>query len=297
MFETQKVRRILEDLDAKDKRVRANALKQLKDNPRLIEALGTLLKDTRKYVFLRQNAATALGLTEDPRAVEPLIAALRDPWEDVRNAAATALERIKDPRTTELLQTAALREPGSSRALDILIQMGDTHAIRPLIQLAVQNKYSPEYATEKLGGLLERSAKNATLDDLQVAAALGSITVQRVSWVCSGDTFEEDIGLQVRQLARQELLRRERENGSEHVQEYKSESKQNLDPERAAAQTTLLQLLQIRAGQLTAEMPKPKPRSTDGKQDHELEREEAALTLIDWLALTSHDDQAERESK
>src|SRR5574340_1169795 len=79
MFETHKVRRILEDLDSEDDRVRAKAMGQLKDNPRLIEALGAVLKNTNEDEALRRRAATALGQLGDALALEPLgVTLLRD---------------------------------------------------------------------------------------------------------------------------------------------------------------------------------------------------------------------------
>jgi len=54
-------------------------------------------------VMVPQYAAQALGETKDPRAVEPLIAALKDHIKDVRRRAAEALRNIagkdfgKDP--------------------------------------------------------------------------------------------------------------------------------------------------------------------------------------------------------
>jgi len=59
---------------------------------------------------VREAAADALGEIGDPRAVEPLIAALGDPDGDVREAAAEALGTIGDPRAVGPL-TAALKDP------------------------------------------------------------------------------------------------------------------------------------------------------------------------------------------
>ena len=57
-----------------------------------------------------QAAAGALGQLSDPRAVEPLIQALRDPGGGVREAAAGALGQLGDVAVEPLIQ--ALRDAG-----------------------------------------------------------------------------------------------------------------------------------------------------------------------------------------
>jgi HEAT repeat protein len=54
---------------------------------------------------IRWEAARALGVSRDARAVEPLLRALGDPDPDVRRKAALALAKIRDRRAV-----AALRE-------------------------------------------------------------------------------------------------------------------------------------------------------------------------------------------
>ena len=70
----------------------------------LIKALGYI-----KDEDVRTAAAGALGQIGDPRAVEPLIAALKDEGESVRSSAARALGKIGDPRAVESL-SAALKD-------------------------------------------------------------------------------------------------------------------------------------------------------------------------------------------
>jgi HEAT repeat protein len=64
-------------------------LKAKRDAPGLIKALGY-----QKDGHVREAAAEALGQIRDARAVEPLIAALKDPYANVRKAAAEALEAL-----------------------------------------------------------------------------------------------------------------------------------------------------------------------------------------------------------
>ena len=79
----------------------ARALGEIKD-PRAVEPLSAALKDENEYV--RKAAAYALGEIKDPRAVEPLIAALKDEELHVRWAAAEALVSLY--RNASLSETA-----------------------------------------------------------------------------------------------------------------------------------------------------------------------------------------------
>jgi HEAT repeat protein len=83
---------------------------------------------------VRWDAVTSLRLG-DPRAVEPLIAALRDEDSSVRREAAKTLARLGDPRAIEPL-IAALRDEDSGvrrEAAKALARRGSPHAIEPLI--------------------------------------------------------------------------------------------------------------------------------------------------------------------
>ena len=88
----------------------ARALGEIKD-PRAVEPLSAALKDERFSV--RQAAAEALGKIGNARAVEPLIAALGDERSDMRQAAAKALGAIGDARAMEPL-IAALKDKDSA---------------------------------------------------------------------------------------------------------------------------------------------------------------------------------------
>ena len=59
---------------------------------------------------VRWEAARALGVLRDPKAVEPLIAALGDRDPDVRRKAALSLAKIKDPRAVEALRSCSLKD-------------------------------------------------------------------------------------------------------------------------------------------------------------------------------------------
>ncbi|MCP2261333.1 HEAT repeat-containing protein [Streptoalloteichus tenebrarius] len=73
-------------------------LRRAGDLPALVAALG---HPHERHV--RREAAFALGELADPRALEPLVAALEDPALDVRVAAVKALGEIPNPRAVEAL--------------------------------------------------------------------------------------------------------------------------------------------------------------------------------------------------
>lgn len=96
-----------------------------------VEPLIAVLQNVQD-VSKRTNAAQALGEIKDRRAVEPLVAALRDPVIRVRGSAARALGEMRDPGAVEPLIAAlsdgsrsdvflfhpAFGSPGGSDCLD-----------------------------------------------------------------------------------------------------------------------------------------------------------------------------------
>ncbi len=95
-----------------------------------VPLLIAALEDQARPAYQRANAARALGLIEDERTIEPLIAALRDDDEDVRAAAIVALDDLKDTREVEPL-LAALHDPSSEvrrRAIGELASIDDDRA-------------------------------------------------------------------------------------------------------------------------------------------------------------------------
>lgn len=100
--------------------------------PQLIAAL----EDHARPAYQRVNAVRALGLIEDTRAIEPLIAALRDDDEDVRGAAILALDYLKHARSVESL-LVALYDPSSEvrrRAADELASIDDDRAFDAVVR-------------------------------------------------------------------------------------------------------------------------------------------------------------------
>jgi hypothetical protein len=125
------IRRLLSN-DWEVRRDATQALGQIGD-VRAVEPLIAALKDRDWDV--RRAAAQALGLIGDVRGVEPLIVTLKDRFDGVRKAAAQALGKIGDVRAVMPL-IAALKDQSwqvSEAAAQILGQIRDTRAVEPLI--------------------------------------------------------------------------------------------------------------------------------------------------------------------
>jgi HEAT repeat protein len=130
----------------------AGALGEIGD-ARAVEPLIAALKD--KNSGIRYGAAGALGEIGDARAVEPLIAALKDKHPVVRETAAEALGEIGDARAVEPL-IAALKDKGPGvleKAAEALGEIGDARAVEPLIA-ALKDKHP--VVREKAAEALEK---------------------------------------------------------------------------------------------------------------------------------------------
>jgi HEAT repeat protein len=90
------------DLRSSDAVVSFKAAQALVKDPRAVDPLIAALKDRAAA----RRAAWALGEIKDPRAVEPFIAALRDPDDAVENYAVAGLWALKDPRAVGPLANA-----------------------------------------------------------------------------------------------------------------------------------------------------------------------------------------------
>ena len=87
------VDQLILDLHDASWQIRWNAAGALGDtgDPRAIEPLAAALKDENSYV--RATAALALGAIDDPRVIAPLIGALQDESHGVRKNAAYCLKK------------------------------------------------------------------------------------------------------------------------------------------------------------------------------------------------------------
>ncbi|MCP9443549.1 MAG: HEAT repeat domain-containing protein [Nitrospira sp.] len=118
---------------------------------------------------VRQDAAVRLGRLKDPRAVEPLVATLRDPDRSVREAVVEALQAIGAPSVMAL--SACLSSADFSvqeAASQILASIADAHALEPLVlALRSQNWIVRMYAAKALGRLKDPRTVSPLLPLLQ----------------------------------------------------------------------------------------------------------------------------------
>jgi len=118
-------------------RVRANAVRALgglKD-PRAVDPLLAALAKKGEHPEVKGNAAIALGSLRVQRAVAPLIAALKHSDPMVRGAAASALGQLGDPRALPPL-IAALADDDAHVRMQItgsLGRMGGPTVLNPLL--------------------------------------------------------------------------------------------------------------------------------------------------------------------
>jgi HEAT repeat protein len=85
---------------------------------------------------LRWGAAIALGKIRDPRAIEPLIRALADKYENVRAESASSLAAMGKPALGPLLRFLKFSDgPERLEVVTALGELHDTDAIQPLIQV------------------------------------------------------------------------------------------------------------------------------------------------------------------
>ncbi|TAK34258.1 MAG: hypothetical protein EPO21_09935 [Chloroflexota bacterium] len=167
-------------------------MEQKRDVAGLIKALRYKAGSSApEHLHLRGRAAMALGQIGETRAVEPLLAVLRDDNSDVRGSAAAALGKIGDARAVEPL-VAALRSNSlnvRSKATDALVKIGSP-AVEPLTAALRDDDSNVRWiAAEtlwKIGDQLAVDPLVAALrdDDSDVrwiaAEALGKIGDQRV---------------------------------------------------------------------------------------------------------------------
>ncbi len=117
-------------------------------DPRNVDLLIKLLETSE---FDRSEIARDLGEIGDPRAVDALIGALRDPNEFTRIAAARALGEIGDPRAVEVLIHALAEAKGwvGGSIAAALGKIHDPRAIDPLVG-ALSNDETYHRATTAL---------------------------------------------------------------------------------------------------------------------------------------------------
>jgi HEAT repeat protein len=200
----------------------AEALGQLGD---AVEPLIATLQDSDEHV--RQNAVKALGQLGDARAVEPLVGALKDSCNGVRQAAADALKRLRWESADAVLRVikaiddedvaGCVRE--GAVAINPLIASLKDESVR-LHERRGQGKLLG-VENVSLMALLKTASTNFLTEQLQEVAALpGRITRSYGCIDYSGCPITRVTGSSgidlsdLRQLARQELLRRQSAGGN-----------------------------------------------------------------------------------
>ncbi|MGH9838914.1 MAG: HEAT repeat domain-containing protein [Blastocatellia bacterium] len=116
---------------------------------------------------MRKQAAQKLGEIKDTRAIEPLIAALKDGRSDVRRAAAEALVKIGEAAVEPLV--AAFKDSGSNVrqvAAKALGEIGDARAVEPLVAVLKDS----DSGVRQVAAWALRSLKWQPANDTQRAA-------------------------------------------------------------------------------------------------------------------------------
>jgi len=130
----------------------AEALGEIGD-PRAVEPLIATMKDIN--IDWRHKAVEALGKIGDIRAVEPLIAAMNDKNEQVRRAAATALEHIGLEHVDNKVKTWVYIMNSNHHGL---VAIGEP-AVEPLIDALKNSSFSiRQAATLALGEIRDTRA-------------------------------------------------------------------------------------------------------------------------------------------
>jgi HEAT repeat protein len=118
-----------------------------------VQPLIEMIQDPKRYGIgdkYRKAAVEALGVIADPRAVTPLIGAIKSKHTELRRVVSAALGKIKDPRAVEALVSALsdTHEAVAEEAVEALVGFGSL-AVPPLL-----DKLAPE--RERVVKTLER---------------------------------------------------------------------------------------------------------------------------------------------
>ena len=115
-----------------------------------IEPLATALRNG--FSHEREAAASTLGQIRNARAVDPLIAALKDESMEVRRAATEALEQIGSLAVEPLIMAIANGGSDARHVINVLGQIGGAHATEVLVDtLSHEDWQVRQAATGALG--------------------------------------------------------------------------------------------------------------------------------------------------
>jgi len=119
----------------------------------------------------------ALGNIGDTRAVEPLIAAMKDDkYKHANKYALLALGNIKDPRAFSAL-IAALKGPNFGSAARALGNLKDTRAVEPLIAVLQKEKKVPSSVIWALGNIADPRAVEPLITAIHARLATSSMSI------------------------------------------------------------------------------------------------------------------------
>jgi len=186
---------LIRQLESGDVRARRQAARALGDyrDPRAIDALIRILKDSSVDDDVRAEAARALGRIGDPKAVEPLIRTMEKEtgWHvgTLFTAIVEALGAFRAPRVTDALIAALSYDYQTARtAAETLKRHRDRRAVEPLIRI-----------------LDDDAARHDTHTRRLAAEVLGVLGDPRAIPALAKALREEDCGLDILQLFCEEI--------------------------------------------------------------------------------------------
>ncbi len=157
------------------------------------QAIGPLLSvfQSKADASLRKAAAETLGMLGDKRAIEPMLAAMKNDQEawEIRKAATLTLGRLKAAKTTpQLIHTLnGWQELGYLRqaAAEALGNMGDDRAIEPLLN-SLKEKNFVDTVVEALSKIKSNKAVEPLIDLLD--------STDRTLVIAAGDALKNITG-------------------------------------------------------------------------------------------------------
>ncbi len=197
-----------------------------------VRPLLWVIRDSGYHYDDRDAAKAALCRIKDPLAVEPLLMALQeliaDRSDDALAVVVTALGALGDAKAIGPLMAVLQNEDSMSSRMvrkEVAVALGtlgDTRIVKPLVARikgsSVKSAWEAEprqlvesawEAEPGLRQLLEKAATNISLEDLEMLADLKDVSAERY-YAIGCDIYSDatcDCS-QIRQLARQELIRR-----------------------------------------------------------------------------------------
>jgi HEAT repeat protein len=203
------VRPLVEALGDENAEVRLTASKALvKIGKPALPRLRSALKNSKPVI--RLEAATALGLTGDPRAVAPLVQAMKGRDQDLRQRAAKALVRIGSPAAVPLVSLFKETDSGvREQASQALVQIGRP-AFEPLCRALYEADFGTRWEAARVlnklrsGGILRglHGKWEKTADDTLLLAWFN------LGWVQGGTERAKLHGDSKRQDTSRSLMRR-----------------------------------------------------------------------------------------